>query len=157
MLRKMMIALLATAALGVVAPEAAQARGGFGGHGGFGGGGWHGGGGGFAFHGAPGGGWHGGGGFTALHAAPMAGGYAFHRGVVGPHFGPGFRHHVFIGGGGFVGPYYDYGDDGYYAYGGYPDDAYYDGGYVEESTCYLVRRHVLTHHHWHWHTVQICQ
>jgi hypothetical protein len=147
MLRKMMIALLATAALGVFAPGAAQARGGFGGghgggfggHGGFGGGGgWH------------GGGFRGGGGFAAFHGG---GGYAFHHGGYGPHFGPGFRHHVFIGAGGFVGPYDGYGYDGYYAY---PDDAYYDGGYVE-STCYLVRRHVLMHHHWQWHTVQICQ
>jgi hypothetical protein len=152
MLRKMMIALLATAAFGVLAPEAAQARGGFGGHGG----------GGFGGHGGfgGGGGWHGGGGggFAAFHGVP-GGGYAFHPGMVGggPRFGPGFRHHVFIGGAGFVGPYYDSGYDGYYGYGSYPDDAYYDGGYVETTTCYLVRRHVMTRYGWRWGTVQICQ
>jgi hypothetical protein len=98
----MMIALMATVALGVLAPEVASARGG-----GFGGG--HGGGGhlgGFSgFHGGGIGGWHGG--VAAFHAAPMGGVAAFHGGphfVVGLHpaFHHGFRRHFFIAGAGFV-------------------------------------------------------
>ena len=64
MFRKVTIALLATAALGMLAPDVVSARDGGGGGGRFhgGGGGFHGGGGG-GFHGGMGGGFHGGGGF----------------------------------------------------------------------------------------------
>jgi hypothetical protein len=154
MLRKMMIALMATAALGVLAPEAASARGGGfgGGHGGFGGGGFHGGG----F-----GGFHGGGGF---HAGGFGG---FHGGVAGfhggPHFvggfHPGFRRHFFIAGGGYV-PYGYYDDDYYSDYGyGYPDQVYYNdgGGYVEQNSCITVHHRVRTRHGWGYRTVQECQ
>jgi hypothetical protein len=130
MLRKMMIALMATVALGVVAPEAASARGGFGGgHAGFGG-----------FHGG-GGGWHGGG--IGFH----------HGGIGGPHFvggfHPGFHRRVFIAGAG-----YGYYDD--YPYDAYPDQVYDDGGYVEESSCSLVRQRVHTRHGWRTRAVQVC-
>ncbi|HEY0910730.1 MAG TPA: hypothetical protein VGD75_10920, partial [Bradyrhizobium sp.] len=56
MLRKTLLALAAIASIGLLAPDAASARGGFGG-GHFGGGGFHGGG----FGGFHGGGFHGGG------------------------------------------------------------------------------------------------
>jgi hypothetical protein len=58
MLRKTIIALLAVAAVGLLSPTVASARGGFGGHGGFGG--FHGGG----FHGGGFHGFHGGRGFA---------------------------------------------------------------------------------------------
>jgi hypothetical protein len=171
MLCKTMIALLATAALSVLAPGVASARGGFGGgHGGFGGGGFHGGGGGFhgfsGFHG--GGGWHGGG-VAAFHGVPNAGvafrgapmgGVAFHRvGMVGgPHFVPGFHHgfrrHVFVAGAAVVGPY-GYYDDNYQNYG-YADDGYYDNGYVGTG-CALVQQPVPTPYGWVYRTVQVCQ
>jgi hypothetical protein len=157
MLRKTMVALLATAALAALAPGSALARGG-GGHG-FGGGGFHGGGFG-GFHGG-GGGWHGGG-VAAFHSAPMGGNVAFHHvGMVGgphfvPGFHPGFRRHVFIGGAAVVGPY-GYYDDSYPYDAAYPDDSYYDGGYVETTSCALVRQRVLTHYGWRYRTVQICQ
>jgi len=92
MLRKTMMALLATAALIALAPQSAFARGG---HGGFG-----------AFHGG-GGGWHGGG-VAAFRGAPIGGGVAFRQAAVvgGPHvvggfhpgFHPGFRRGAFIAG-----------------------------------------------------------
>ena len=160
-----MIALLATAALSVLAPSDASARGGGGGgggHGGFGGGG-HGGFGGGGFHGGMGGGgWHGGmggggwhGGAVAFRAAPM-GGAAFRSAAIGgAHFAPGFHrgfrdfHHgfhrrVFIAGVGFVGPYYD----------DYYDDAYYDNS---SGGCYLVRQRVSTPYGWRLRTVQVCE
>jgi hypothetical protein len=157
MLRRMMIALMATVALGVLAPEAASARGGgFGGGHGFGGGGFHGGFGGGGFHGG-GGGWHGG--VAAFHGAPMGGGVGFHQvGIGGPHFvggfHPGFHRRVFIAGAGFA-PY-GY-DDGYYPYYGYPAQGYYDDGYVEESSCSIVRQPVRTPYGLRYRTVQICQ
>jgi len=161
MLRKMMIALMATVALGVLAPDAASARGGGGGGGhggGFGGGGFHGGGfGGGGFHGGGGfGGFHGG--VAAFHGAPMGGVGAFHGGphFVGgfhPGFHPGFRRHSFIAGGGYV----PYGYDDYYADYGYPDQVYYDGGDVEENSCALVRQRVHTPYGWRYRTVQVCQ
>jgi hypothetical protein len=162
MLRKMMIALMATVALGVLAPDAASARGGGGGGGhgggGFGGGGFHGGGFG-GFHGGGVGGFHGG--VAAFHGAPM-GVAAFHGGphVVGgfhPGFHPGFRRHIFIAGGGYV-PYGYY--DDYYSDYGYPDQVYYDdgGGYaVEASSCMIVHHRVHTSHGWRYRNVQVCQ
>jgi hypothetical protein len=151
MLRKMMIALMATVALGVFAPGSASARGGGfgGGHGGFGGGGFHGGG----FGGFHGGGFHGGG-FGGWHGG-VAG---FHGG--GPHFvggfHPGFHRHFFIAGAGYV-PYGYYDDT--YPYYDYPDQVYYDdgGGYVEQSSCTLVHHRVHTRHGWRYRTVQVCQ
>jgi hypothetical protein len=169
MLRKMMIALMATVALGVLTLDAASARGGGGGGGGhaggFGGGGFHGGGfGGGGFHGGGfgGGGWHGGG-VAAFHGAPMGGVAAFHGGshFVGgfhPGFHPGFRRHFFIAGGGYV-PY-GYYDDDYYSDYGYPDQVYYDdgGGYAaEQSSCMIVHRRVHTPYGWRYRTVQVCQ
>ena len=78
MFRKVMIALLATAALGLLAPDLVSARGG--GHGGFGGfhGGFHG------FHGFHGGRFHRGGGFGrgGFHAAGFGRG-GFHRAAFG--------------------------------------------------------------------------
>jgi hypothetical protein len=161
MLRKIMIALMATVALGVLAPDAASARGGGGGGGhggGFGGGGFHGGGfGGGGFHGGGGfGGFHGG--VAAFHGAPMGGVAAFHGGphfVGGFHHGfhPGFRRHFFIAGGGYV----PYGYDDYYADYGYPDQVYYNGGDVEENSCALARQRVHTPYGWRYRTVQVCQ
>ncbi|HEX2365492.1 MAG TPA: hypothetical protein VHJ00_10770 [Bradyrhizobium sp.] len=162
MFRKMMIALLATAALGVLVPGAASARGGGGGgHGGGGFGGFHGGGGGGWHGGMGGGGWHGGaaafhaapmgGNVAAFHAAPIGGGVAFHHvGMAGPHFVPGFHHRrIFIAG--FVGPYYD----DYYPYYDTPDQIYYDDG--ADASCALVRQRVHTRHGWRYRTVQVCQ
>jgi hypothetical protein len=153
MLRKMMIGLMAAVALGVLAPDAASARGGGGGgggHGGFGGGG--------GFHGGGFGGFHGGG-VAAFHGAPMGGVAAFHGGphFVGgfhPGFHPGFHRHFFIAGGGYV-PYYD---DTYSDYG-YPDQVYYDdgGGYVEQNSCMIVHHRVHTRQGWRYHAVQVCQ
>lgn len=149
MLRKMMIALMATVALGALAPDAASARGGgFGGagHGGFGGGGFHGGG--FAgFHGGGFGGWHGG--VAAFHGAPHF------AGVFHPTFHHGFHRHFFVAGGGYV-PY-DYYDD-YYPYDVYPDQVYDDdGGYVEQGSCMIVHHRVHTRHGWRYRTIQVCQ
>jgi uncharacterized membrane protein len=93
MARKMMMALVALAAIGLVQPTVAFARGG-GGHGG--GGGFHGGGGGFHGGGFHGGGFHGGG---------------FHGGFAGRFHG-GFHRRAFVGFG--VGPYAYYDDYPYY-------------------------------------------
>jgi hypothetical protein len=168
MLRKTMMALMATIAVGALAPESALARGGFGGgHGGFSG-----------FHGG-GGGWHGGG-VAAFRGAPIGGGgVAFRQaGVVGgprfvggvhPGFHPGFRRRAFIAGaiaGAAYAPYgYGYYDgyDPYYAYPDqvysnqlYPNQVYYDGGYVEPS-CTVTRERVLTRYGWRYRTVQVCE
>ena len=72
-MRKTIIALFALAAVGLVQPTVASARGGGGGGGHGGGGGGHGGGfgGGGGFHGGGGGGWHGGGG-GGWHGGGMA-------------------------------------------------------------------------------------
>ena len=169
MLRKMMIALFACASVAVLAPDAALARGGFGG----GGGGFHGGGGGFrgggmgmggGFRAAAvgGGGFRaagiGGGGFraAALPAAGFRGGTLavnrFHGG-----FNHGFRHRRFpfavtaVGlglGYGYYNDYYDYGDPYYGSY----DDSYYYG----DSGCYIVRRSVRTPYGWRIRPVQVC-
>ena len=159
MLRKMMIALFACASVAVLAPDAALARGGFGG----GGGGFHGGGGGFRGGGmGMGGGFRaagiGGGGFraAALPAAGFRGGTLavnrFHGG-----FNHGFRHRRFpfavtaVGlglGYGYYNDYYDYGDPYYGSY----DDSYYYG----DSGCYIVRRSVRTPYGWRIRPVQVC-
>jgi len=140
MIRKTIIALFALAAVGLVQPTAAFARGGGGGGhgggggghgGGFGGGGFHGGG----FHGGlAGGGFHGGG----FHGGFAGGGFR------GRGFHDGFHRRAFVGLG--FGPYYD---DGYYPYA-YNDDDYDDGG------CYVVRRRMHTHHGWRIRPVQVC-
>jgi hypothetical protein len=134
MLRKTMIALLATAAVSMLVPGVAAARGGGGGggggHGGGGGGGWHGGGG--------GGGWHGGG--MAWHG----GGMAWHNaGFAGGHFHNGFNHRRVF----FVGAGPGYYDD--YPY-------YYDDGYADDGGCYIVRQRVHTRHGWRLRHVQVC-
>jgi hypothetical protein len=89
MARKMMMALVALAAIGLVQPTVALAHGG------------HGGGGGGGFHGGGGGGFHGGG----FHGGGFHGGFAggFHRG---------FHRRGFVGFG--VGPYAYYDDYPYY-------------------------------------------
>ena len=99
MMRKTILALFVLAAVGVVQPTVASARGGGGGGGGHGGG-FHGGG--FGGGGFRGGGFHGGG---------------FHGGG----FHGGFHRRAFVGFG--FGPYYD----GYYPYA-YDDSYYGDGG-----------------------------
>src|SRR6266536_1188021 len=136
MLRKMMIALFACASVAMLAPDAASARGGFGGggfHGGGMGGGFRGGG-----MGMGGGGFRaagiGGGGFraAALPAAGFRGGTLAVNNFRGG-FHPGFRHRRFpiaaaaIGVGlgyglygGYDNDFYDYGDP-YYAGYGYDD------------------------------------
>ena len=143
MARKLMMALLATAAIGLVQPTMALARGGGGGGGGHGGGGGgHGfGGGGGAHASFGGGGVHsfGGGGMgfrsAAVHGGFVGGGFhGFHHG---------FHRRAFVGFG--VGPYYAYDDYPYYY-----DDYYYDGG------CYLVRRRVMTRYGWRIRPVQVC-
>jgi hypothetical protein len=94
MLRKMIMAALAIAAVGLATPQAAQARGGFGGGGHIGGGGHWGGGGGWGH------GWHGGG------------------------FWPGVAIGAGIAGAGYYGAYgYGYGDPYYYG-AGYDDGGY---------------------------------
>jgi hypothetical protein len=140
-MRKTIIALLAVAAVGLVQPTAAFARGGGGGGGGHGGGGGGGGrgggmGGGGGFHG---GGFGGGGGFR---------GGGFHGGFASRGFnGGGFHRRAFVRVG--LGSYGYY--DGYYPYA-YNDDYYDDGG------CYVVvvRRRVHTRYGWRVRPVQIC-
>ena len=132
MLRKTIIAVVAAASVGMLAPNVALARGGGGGGGGgghggggFGGGGFHGGGGGFGGGGFHGGGF-GGGGFRAGGLGGTLGGGGFHRGTMasggfhGGDFHHGFHHER--GYGGYRSYPYDY---GYYDYG-YPDYAYGD-------------------------------
>src|ERR1700692_3083489 len=145
-MRKTIIALFALAAVGLVQPTAAFARGGGGGggHGGGGGGGGHGGG----MGGGGGHGMGGGGGFhssAGFHGAGLGGGGFRGGGFSGGGFhgggfhGGGFRGGVawraFVGLG--FGSYYD----GYYPYA-YNDDYYDDGG------CYVVRRRLHTRYGW---------
>jgi len=148
MLHKTMIGLFAAAAVAMLAPDTASARGGFGGGhgGGFHGGGFRGGGIGM-----------GGGGFRAA-ALPVAGfrggSFAVNSFRGGIH--PGFRHHhrfpiaaAAIGFGLGYGAY-DYGY-GYPYYAGYDDGYYYgDGG------CYVVQQRVLTSYGWRVRPVQVC-
>jgi hypothetical protein len=165
MLRKTMIALFAAASFGILAPDAASARGGFGGggfhgggggfHGGFGGGGFHAGGmgGGFRSAAIGGGGFRsaaiGGGGFpNRSFAAHGFGGRGFHHGF---HHRHGFPLAAFAAGVGY-GLYdpYDYGYD--YGYPYYADDySYYDDG-----GCYVVQQRVLTGYGWRLRPVQVC-
>jgi hypothetical protein len=153
MLRKTMIALFATASVGMLAPSVASARGGFGGGGGSGGG-FHGGGGGGGFHG----GGFGGGGFRSAaiggggFRSPAIGGGGFRSAAIGS---GGFRRGAFAAngfrGGGFhhgfhhdghrsafgafaVGLGYPYAYYGGYDYD-YPDYAY-DDSYSEHGGCY---------------------
>jgi hypothetical protein len=132
-MRKTIIALLAVAAVGLVQPTAAFARGG-------GGGGGHGGGGGGGRGMGGGGGFHGGG---------FGGGFrggGFHGGFASRGFnGGGFHRRAFVGVG--LGSYGYY--DGYYPYA-YNDDYYDDGG------CYVVRRRVHTRYGWRVRPVQVC-
>ena len=164
MMRKTIIALFALAAVGLVQPTVASARGG-------GGGGGHGGGGG-GFHGGGGGGWHGGGGWGGggMRAAAIGGGGGMRAAAIGGgggirpamapmrvaaigagagfgHFHHGFRHgfhrRVFFVG---AGPY------AYYDYPYYYDDSYYS----DDTSCYIVRQRVLTRHGWRVRPVQVC-
>jgi len=148
MLRKTMIALLAAAAVGMLAPDVAAARGGFGG------GGFHGGGmgGGFRSAAIGGGGFRpaaiGGGGFPNRNfAAHGFGGRGFHHGF----HRHGFPLAAFAAGVGygFYDPY-DYG----YGYGN-PDYAY-DDSYYDDGGCYVVQRRVLTSYGWRFRPVQVC-
>jgi hypothetical protein len=158
MLRKTMIALFAIAALGMLAPSAASARGGGhgGGHGG--GGGFHGGGG---YHGGFGGGGGfrsaaigGGGSFrsaairTGVPAAVVRNGTFAANGLRAGAFHHGLHHRRAFVFGAFAGPYAYY--DDYYPYY-VNDDTYYD-----ESGCYIVRQRVHTRHGWRIRPVQIC-
>jgi hypothetical protein len=152
MMRKTIMAMFAVAAVGLVQPTAAFARGGGGG-----GGGGHGGGGGGRAGGFGGGGGHGGGfGGGGFHAGFASGGFhggGFHGGFHGGGFhgrfagdgfhGRGFHRRAFVGLG--FGSYYD----GYYPYA-YNDDYYDDGG------CYIVRRRVHTRYGWRIRPAQVC-
>ena len=186
MLRKVTIALLATAALGMLAPDVASARGG-GGGGGFGGGhgvgGFAGGGG---FHGAAigGGGFRGaaisGGAFRGasigggtFRAAAISGATGFRTAAITPGmagraafwgsgFRGGFHHHGFhrrffpVFVGAGLGDYGYY--DDYYPY----DSGYYDYPYVgydngySDTGCYTVRQRVHTSYGWRLRRVQVC-
>jgi hypothetical protein len=146
-MRKTMIALFALAAVGLVQPTAAFARGGGGGGGGGGhGGGGGGGGGGHGGGMGGGGGGHGGGlGGGGFRGGGFHGGFAsrgFHGG--GFHRG-GFHRRAFVGFG--LGSYGYY--DGSYPYA-YNEDYYDDGG------CYVVRRRVHTRYGWRVRPVQVC-
>lgn len=179
MLRKTMIALFAAASVAMLVPDAASARGGFGGGGGFrGGGGFHGGGGGFrggaigigggGFRAAAigGGGFRsaaiGGGGFRAA-ALPVAAGFrggsfAGYRGG----FHHGFRHRGFpIAAAALVGAGLGYGAYGYYngyddAYPYYANYGYDNGYYYGDGGCYVVQQRVLTPYGWIIQPVQVC-
>jgi hypothetical protein len=163
MLRKTMIALFAAASVATLVPDAASARGGFGGGGGFrGGGGFHGGGfGGGGFRGGAigmgGGGFRaaaiGGGGFRAagiggggFRAAGLPVAAGFRGGNVAGFrggFHQGFRHRGFpIAAAAIVGAglgygsygYYNGYDDGYPYYANYGyDNGYYDSGYYDNG------------------------
>ena len=141
MLRKTMIALFATASVGMLAPSVASARGGFGGGGG-------------GFHGGGGGGFHGGGfGGGGFRSAAIGGG-GFRSGAFaangfrggGFHHGRRFAFGAFAFGPGY--PYAYYGDDDY-------DYPYYDSSYGD-SGCYAVQRRVHTRHGWRIRPVQVC-
>jgi hypothetical protein len=127
MVRKLMMALFALAAVGLVQPTAALARGG--GGGGMGGHAAMGGGGGMGGHAVMGGG--GGVGFRSagIHGGFGGGHHGFHGG---------FHRRGFVGFG--VGPYAYYDDYPYY----------YDDG------CYIVRHRVMTRHGWRIRPVQVC-
>src|SRR5882757_6948860 len=156
MLRKTIVALFAIASIGILAPDVASARGGFGGGGFHGGGGF--GGGGFRAAGVG----MGGAGFRAAAFSPGVRGGAFAANNsfrTGMH--PGFRHHrrgfpfaaAAIGAGLAFGAYpYGYYDDYYdypYAASYYDDYGYGDG-------CYIVRKRIWTPYGWTLRRVQVC-
>jgi hypothetical protein len=184
MLRKMMIALFACASVAMLAPDAAFARGGFGG----GGGGFHGGGGmGMGGGGFRGGGMGMGGGFRG--GGMGMGGGGFRAAAIG---GGGFRAAAIGGGGfraasaalpaaGFRGGTFAVNRFGGFRPGfrhhrrfpfavtaiglgfgyGYYDDYYdygypYYGDYYGDGGCYIVRRSVLTPYGWRFRPVQVC-
>jgi hypothetical protein len=144
MLRKMTMALFAVAAIGLVQPTAAFARGGHGGGGGGGGMGGHGGMGGGGYHGGMGGGsFHGGMGGGSFHSAGMMHS-SFGRGSFHAFHDHGrFRDHDRFHRRAFVG--FGFGS---YGYDDYP--YYYDDG------CYTVRHRVLTRYGWRIRPVQVC-
>jgi hypothetical protein len=167
MLRKTMIALFATASVGMLAPSVASARGGFGGfHGGGFGGGFHGGfgGGGFRSAAIGGGGFRspaiGGGGFrsTAIGSGGFRRGAFAANGFRGGGFHHGFHHdgHRFAFGAFAVGlgyPYAYYGGNDY----DYPDYDYaHDDSYSEDGGCYVVQRRMHTRSGWRIRPVQVC-
>jgi hypothetical protein len=185
MLRKTIVALFAIASIGMLVPDVAAARGGFGGGGFRGGGGFHGGGfraGGIGMGGA---------GFRAASIGPgfrsagpvgfrAAGPVGFRGGTLaansfrGGYFRPGFRHRGFpyaaaavVGAGLAYGAGYPYGyyDDSYYYGGGpyyanYPYDDEgnyaYGAGYYPEGGCYVVRQRIPTPYGWVLRPVQVC-
>src|SRR5215212_4345075 len=128
MLRKSIIALCTIASVGMLAPEVASARAGFGG-GGVGG--------------------------TGFRSAAVSGG-AFRSGTFAAIPGGGFRHrhhhrHGFPFGAAFgVGLGYGLYAPYYAAYDyGYPyDDYVYGASYYGDDGCYIVRRRVLTPFGW---------
>ena len=129
MLLKVTMALFAVAAIGLVQPTAALARGGHGGGGGGGGGGYHSGGGmgGGSFHSA-----------GMMHSSFGSGSFhAFHGGFR-DHDHDRFHRRAFVGFG--FGPYaYD---------DGYP--------YYNDDGCYIVRHRIMTRYGWRIRPVQVC-
>jgi hypothetical protein len=183
MLRKTLVALFAMASIGMLVPDVASARGGFGGGGFRGGGGFHGGG----FRG--GGIGMGGAGFRAAAMGPgfragpavgfrAAGPVGFRGGTFaansfrGGYYRPGFRHRGYpyvaaaIGAGLAYGATYPYGyggyyDDSYYGNGYYATsypygDGYYDDYYYGTGGCVVLRKRVLTPYGWMLRPVQVC-
>jgi hypothetical protein len=182
MLRKTMVALFAIASIGMLVPEVASARGGFGGGGFRGGGGFHGGGfrgggigmGGAGFRAAAiGPGLRAGGpvGFRAAGPVGFRGGTFAANSFRGGYYRPGFRHRGYpyvaaaIGAGLAYGTAYPYGyydNDGYgdgYSYyaTSYPyGDGYYDDYYYGTGGCVVLRKRVLTPYGWMLRPVQVC-
>ena len=178
MLRKSIVALLTISAAALLAPEAASARGGFGGGGFKGGGGYHGGGfraGGIAM-GNPG-----------FRAAAVGGGYraaavrtgTFANNAWRTGFYPGYRPWrrfpvaaaAAVVGAGLAYGAYPYGngyyDDAYYG-NGYYGNAYYPpydydgnyvynaGGYYGDGGCAIIQRRIPTPYGWVLRPVQVC-
>jgi hypothetical protein len=143
MLRKALIAVLATASIGLVAPTMAYARGG-GGHGGGGFGGGHGFGGG-AFHA---GGGFGRGGFGGFHNGGFHG-RGFGRGIGFGLLGAGVGYGLYDGYYGGYGPYAD-------GYGYYGNPYGYDDAYADSDGCTVVRRRVHTTHGWRVRSIPVC-
>jgi hypothetical protein len=178
MLRKTIVALFTIASVGMLAPDVASARSGFGGFGG------HAGGmggiraGGFGGHVGGMGGIRAGGigmGGAGFRAASISPGFrgaaispgfrtaAFSPGVRSAAFAPGihhgFRHHhhrgfpfaaAAIGAGLAFGAYpYGYYDD-------YYDYPYYAASYYDDYGCYIVRKRVWTPYGWTFRRVQVC-
>jgi hypothetical protein len=171
MLRQSMIALCAMAAIALLAPQEALARGGFRAGGGFGG-----------FHA---GGYRAAGiGMGGYRAASIGGGYraaAIRTGTFANNawrtgFYPGHRPWrrfplaaaAVVGAGLAYGAYpYGYYDDGYYG-NAYYDSAYYppydydgnyvynSGGYYGDGSCYVIQRRMPTPYVWVLRPVQVC-